>query len=696
MKPFKHLLATAALCVLSMTVVTAQTLVSEKPQNRTVVLEEFTGIHCGYCPDGHAIAKDIQESYPGDVVLINVHAGFYANPNAGEPDFRTQWGDALANWSELSGYPAGMVNRHLFGGQTVRGMGRAAWPAAAEEIIAMESPCNVGMKSEFDPESREVTITVEVYYTDNTFPMENTLNVVITESGVIGYQSGDAQGQQGNYTHNHIMRAMVTGQWGESFSHEGAGTKVVKEYVYTLPEAWDAENCNVAAYVSQGQAEVYSGAEVELVGGATTIIADATVQGEKDVVIEDAHVTSVSVTGLVPGTSQYKLELLGTVPADWSTEMSVNGESSTQDLIVEMAEGESMDVSITMVPASPGVAEVIVKCTSIDMPEAESQYVLLSAFRPSSEILINHVDAGNWGDMYMQALENAGATSVVSLTNEQMNKFVDASTILSSVDNIYYNVSWSFPAFTDPLTSWLMNQMDAGSNLFIAGQDIGWDVKSGHEAAHGTQLQSDFYSNYLHAEYLGDGDNTTMTATFTDPVLKYNEVGMAFLKDAHNGNMYPEQLATTAMSHEVFKYDANNVTGGVYAQVGDYKVVYLGVGLEQFTNVEQANTVMNITRDWFTGVISSVELDNAFDALFSSTTYPNPVVETLNIDIAGNVSSQAQIQISDVRGSLVSELSVDVSSSEIHVPVAHLQAGAYSWTVVANGTVIAGGRFVKK
>jgi len=75
----------------------AQTIVSTDPENKKVVLEEFTGIHCGYCPDGHAIAQNIQNNNPGDVFIINIHQGGFANPGAiVEPDFRTPFGNALA------------------------------------------------------------------------------------------------------------------------------------------------------------------------------------------------------------------------------------------------------------------------------------------------------------------------------------------------------------------------------------------------------------------------------------------------------------------------------------------------------------------------------------------------------------------------------------------------------------------------
>ncbi|MDX1351042.1 MAG: hypothetical protein R3279_12370, partial [Putridiphycobacter sp.] len=56
----------------------AQLPVSTMPDNKNVVLEEFTGITCVFCPQGHAIANTIAANNPGDVVLINIHTGGYA------------------------------------------------------------------------------------------------------------------------------------------------------------------------------------------------------------------------------------------------------------------------------------------------------------------------------------------------------------------------------------------------------------------------------------------------------------------------------------------------------------------------------------------------------------------------------------------------------------------------------------------
>jgi thiol-disulfide isomerase/thioredoxin len=81
--------------LLSSTLV-AQTIVGTNPENKNVVLEEFTGINCVACPSGHQTAQQIHTANPDDVVVIAIHTGGYANPSPGQPDYRTEWGGAIA------------------------------------------------------------------------------------------------------------------------------------------------------------------------------------------------------------------------------------------------------------------------------------------------------------------------------------------------------------------------------------------------------------------------------------------------------------------------------------------------------------------------------------------------------------------------------------------------------------------------
>ena len=46
---------------------------STNPENKNVLIEEYTGIKCGWCPE-HKIAHEIDSTYPG-IVQVNIHTG---------------------------------------------------------------------------------------------------------------------------------------------------------------------------------------------------------------------------------------------------------------------------------------------------------------------------------------------------------------------------------------------------------------------------------------------------------------------------------------------------------------------------------------------------------------------------------------------------------------------------------------------
>lgn len=48
----------------------AQTLVTTAVQPRNAVLEEFTGVNCVNCPDGHFRANQLYNAFPGRVVIL--------------------------------------------------------------------------------------------------------------------------------------------------------------------------------------------------------------------------------------------------------------------------------------------------------------------------------------------------------------------------------------------------------------------------------------------------------------------------------------------------------------------------------------------------------------------------------------------------------------------------------------------------
>ncbi len=259
--------------------VNAQTFVSTTSENKNAVLEEFTGIHCGYCPDGHKRAQELKDANPDDIVLINIHVGGYAVPSTGEPDFRTPYGTAIDDQADVSGYPAGTINRTDYTSQGWdqnggTAMSRGNWSAASALILGEVSYVNVAAQASIDLSTRILTVDVEAYYTANG-TASNNVNVALLQNNIPGPQSGGSTwnpGQilpNGDYNHGHMLRHLLSGQWGVSVTPTTSGSFYSNTFTYTIPNdlngvVYDLFNLEVVVFIAEGQQVIVSGSDATM------------------------------------------------------------------------------------------------------------------------------------------------------------------------------------------------------------------------------------------------------------------------------------------------------------------------------------------------------------------------------------------------------------------------------------------------
>lgn len=249
----------------------AQLPVSTAPQNKKAVLEEFTGIYCGYCPDGHSIANAIYAADPTKVVLINIHSGGYANVAVGEPDLKSAMGTAIDGMPGMgiTGYPAGDMNRTILT-STVMSNGRGSWSAWATTIKSQTAYCNVAVQGAVNATTRVLTYTAQVYYTAASPASTNSLTIMLLEDKVLGPQhnygsptpyNASNYNADGTYNHNHVLRTGLTaGNFGITIPVTTAGTTFSVAGTYTIPSTYGAAgktnpcllgNIELAAFVTQ-------------------------------------------------------------------------------------------------------------------------------------------------------------------------------------------------------------------------------------------------------------------------------------------------------------------------------------------------------------------------------------------------------------------------------------------------------------
>ena len=208
--------------------------VSTEQKGRNVIIEEFTGRNCGFCPDGHVVAKKITDANPGRVWAVNVHCGGYSPSTY--PNLNTAAGATILNALDGGmGFPCGVVNR------TTKATGRNMWESYSNQQLKQTAECNIGGQVLINEAARTATVTVEVYYTANSASSENYLTVMMLQDSILGSQSGGAQFNpeqmiDGKYVHLHVLRDVVTPTWGDAIAPTTEGTLITKTYTYQIPE----------------------------------------------------------------------------------------------------------------------------------------------------------------------------------------------------------------------------------------------------------------------------------------------------------------------------------------------------------------------------------------------------------------------------------------------------------------------------
>ena len=85
--------------------------VSTEQKGRNVLIEEFTGRNCGYCPYGQAYVNTIVALYPEQVFMVNLHAKSSLSPTS-YPNLNTDKGaEVYMEFNANGGIPAATVNR---------------------------------------------------------------------------------------------------------------------------------------------------------------------------------------------------------------------------------------------------------------------------------------------------------------------------------------------------------------------------------------------------------------------------------------------------------------------------------------------------------------------------------------------------------------------------------------------------------
>lgn len=253
-------------------------------QTKKVMLEDYTGLNCGWCPEGTVIIENMMVAHPTNFIPIAIHTGSY-EPTSSVLNAGTV-GSTLTSSTGVTGYPNGSVDRKKYTGTSIS-MGRGSWTnayntqAAKTAIVSVslakmvESPkgsnnfeADINVKFTAAP-TAGVPIVVQAYIIEDS----------IAATGALAQHNYSSSVQSGAsilnpWYHNRTFRKALSGDaWGFTGvvpANPVVGTTYTKHITFSKDASWVKKNVKVIAYVAYNgaaasdQKEILNAEEMKL------------------------------------------------------------------------------------------------------------------------------------------------------------------------------------------------------------------------------------------------------------------------------------------------------------------------------------------------------------------------------------------------------------------------------------------------
>ena len=646
-------------------IINAQTIVSTSPENKKAVVEKFTGINCNYCPCGDVIINNAISANPENVIVVKVHEGGYATPGAGQPDFRTAYGDALSAQAANTGNPAVTVNRHFFpsyasnGGTAIggcysnaSGVALQSPPSyAIDEILLEPAYVNVAANATIDYTTSTLTVNTEIYYTGDSPISTNFLQIALLQDNTIAYQAGSSLAAGGtDYEHDSRLVDFITGQWGEAINSTTTGSFVERTHTYTIPSDYNGvpavlDDLKVVVYVSESQQEVINGnrANMQIIYGVPYNLSVDSIDGpESPAILTDSESVTATVSNVGDNdvtNFQMTLEVDGVVVATEDfTGTLASGESTqfTFATTYDFSEGGDYNVTVSVNfeqdedLSNNSVSQVVTCVASGDCPdEYELPIVWRENFECYDPFAIDNIEG--W-----TIIDNDGGTTWgangVDFTNES---YVGAG--------IIFNYPLATPVGGDA-SVWNTYEGNQGLYFFASG-------------ANATTIPNDDWM--ISPEFSMDG--------VTSPILSF---WAKSLTDQYGLERFQIGVGTTTNPS-----DFTIITPGSYVEPPTQWTQYqYDLSAYEGQNIRLAIHYMG--NDSFVLMMDNFVIEGTLGITnYSSlemSLYPNPVDQNY-VTIETPISGSKEIEVFDLLGKKV----IDVNSSSNQLDISQLNSGVY-------------------
>jgi hypothetical protein len=228
--------------------------------NRNVLLEDYTGHTCVFCPAAADEAAQIEESNENRVFVASIHAspGGLGDFQTLEPptfihDFTNPeglaYGVQFQNGYGFVGNPRGTINRMIFSDFMFQPA--ANWSNSVNTILTENNlKVNLQAKTNYYESKRGLFVHTEV---DPMMLSSDSINLVfyLIENSFISPQKKSGVGTIMDYHHHNVHRGNIDGlafgrNLTENYKKENGKYQI--DLSYKLPTQYDPNNCHLLVY----------------------------------------------------------------------------------------------------------------------------------------------------------------------------------------------------------------------------------------------------------------------------------------------------------------------------------------------------------------------------------------------------------------------------------------------------------------
>ncbi len=228
----------------------------DNDNQRFIVLEEFTGHKCTFCPDGTREIVRLDQKFGAQLIPIGIHAGTFAIPEPGggvySTDFRVPNGDGETYEStfNVAGYPSGIVSRI---GSNASGL--ATWEPTINGIKDETPKAKLIMTGYYSSAVNAVRAQIEITWKED-LPEDYSLQVFLVEDNIVDYQLDNGVIKP-DYLHRHVLRKVVNSTFGKSLEKAESGEEVKIQYIFPSNLGWKPDDLEVVAFIFNGDPNSY-------------------------------------------------------------------------------------------------------------------------------------------------------------------------------------------------------------------------------------------------------------------------------------------------------------------------------------------------------------------------------------------------------------------------------------------------------